>query len=57
MTEEGKGDMNQLHGLHRRGLLPGGITGGAPGPSLIGRGRHKRLAKIEGSSFLHLQTQ
>ena len=39
----GKGDLLQLHGFFNRGLLPGGITGCAPGPTLLAPSRHARL--------------
>jgi len=56
LTAEGKGDLRQLHGYFSRGLLPGGITGCAPGPSLLGPGRHARLGHRTGLPFAHVDT-
>jgi hypothetical protein len=42
-SASGQGDLRQLHGFFNRGLLPGGITGCAPGPTLLAPSRHARL--------------
>lgn len=49
MTAAGKADLRQLHGYFNRGLLPGGITGCASGPSLLSPGRHARLGRRTGA--------